>query len=434
MSAIGRTLSVLNRVAGSEFIDRMGLRKTAQALTYRAARDGIALGNAAARRFKAVTERAQPGRLEVAKGNDRFDLNATEEQEMIRQSAARLAKEHLRPAATAADVACAPSAETLATLAELSLAQYAIPEALGGVGTERSPLTTIIVAEALAHGDMGLAVAGLSSVGVVNALVGWGSGGQQSAYLPAFLSETAPVATFAMAEPHPLFDPFTLRTRARKDGDDFVLTGAKALVPHAERAELLLVSAALAGDVPALFLVERAAPGISTRAAPGMGVRAAGLGCVELSEVRVPKSALLGEEAGAPYQSIVDLSRIAWCALATGTAQAVLEYVIEYCNDRVAFGAPISHRQAVAFMIANIGIELEGMRLMTQRAASRAEQGLPFHREAYLARLFCTEKAMEIGTNGVQLLGGHGFIKDHPVERWYRDLRAIGVMEGGLVA
>jgi alkylation response protein AidB-like acyl-CoA dehydrogenase len=129
----------------------------------------------------------------------------------------------------------------------------------------------------------------------------------------------------------------------------------------------------------------------------------------------------------------VDLSRIALCALSVGAAQAVLDYTIQYCNDRQAFGEPISHRQAVAFMIANLGIELESMRLLTLRAASRAEQGLPFHREAYLARVICMEKGMEIGTNGVQLLGGHGFIKEHPVERWYRDLMTVSVMEGGLL-
>jgi alkylation response protein AidB-like acyl-CoA dehydrogenase len=111
----------------------------------------------------------------------------------------------------------------------------------------------------------------------------------------------------------------------------------------------------------------------------------------------------------------------------------VLDYVIEYANQRVAFGEPISHRQSVAFMIADMAIELVAMRLLTWRAASRAERGLSFHREAHLARLFCADKAMEIGTNGVQILGGHGFVKDHPVERWYRDLRAVGVMEGALI-
>ncbi|HYJ66703.1 MAG TPA: acyl-CoA dehydrogenase family protein, partial [Nocardioidaceae bacterium] len=102
-------------------------------------------------------------------------------------------------------------------------------------------------------------------------------------------------------------------------------------------------------------------------------------------------------------------------------------------KERQAFGEPIAHRQSVAFMVANIGIELEGMRLATYRAAARAEQGKDYAREVGLARRLCTEHGMRIGTDGVQLLGGHGFVKEHPVERWYRDLRAIGVMEGGLL-
>jgi alkylation response protein AidB-like acyl-CoA dehydrogenase len=116
-----------------------------------------------------------------------------------------------------------------------------------------------------------------------------------------------------------------------------------------------------------------------------------------------------------------------------GAGQAVLDYVIPYCNNRQAFGEPVSHRQAVAFMIANIAIELDGMRLMVYRAASRAEQGISFRREAYLARLQCAEKGMGIGTDGVQLLGGHGFTQEHPVELWYRHLRGIGAVEGGLL-
>jgi alkylation response protein AidB-like acyl-CoA dehydrogenase len=164
-----------------------------------------------------------------------------------------------------------------------------------------------------------------------------------------------------------------------------------------------------------------------------MGVRAARTGAIKLEDVKLPADALLGGELGVVnYEELVDRAQLAWCALAIGAGQAVLEYTIEYCNDRVAFGEPISNRQAVAFMIANIGIEVESMRLLTWRAAARAEAGLPFHREAYLAHLLCLEKGMEIGTNGVQLLGGHGFTKEHPVERWYRDLMALGVMEGGL--
>jgi alkylation response protein AidB-like acyl-CoA dehydrogenase len=236
-------------------------------------------------------------------------------------------------------------------------------------------------------------------------------------------------------EPHVLGDPLAPRTRARLDGTGFVLRGTKTMVPLAEQAELLLVSAEIEGRGPGVFLVERGAQGLTTRADPAMGVGGASLGRIELDGVRVEGAGLLGEEVSAgSYEEIVDLARIGWCSLAVGTAQAVLDYVIEYCNDRIAFGEPISNRQAVAFTIADIAIELEGMRLLTLRAASRAEQGLSFHREAYLARVLTAEKAMLIGTNGVQLLGGHGYITDHPVERWYRDLTGAGIMEGGVLA
>ncbi len=114
-------------------------------------------------------------------------------------------------------------------------------------------------------------------------------------------------------------------------------------------------------------------------------------------------------------------------------SHAVLDYVIPYVKEREAFGEPIAHRQAVAFMCANIAIELDGLRLITWRGAARADQGLPFAREAALAKRLGTDKGMQIGLDGVQLLGGHGYTKEHPVERWYRDLRAIGVAEGVVV-
>jgi alkylation response protein AidB-like acyl-CoA dehydrogenase len=111
----------------------------------------------------------------------------------------------------------------------------------------------------------------------------------------------------------------------------------------------------------------------------------------------------------------------------------VLVYVFPYVNDRFAIGEPIANRQAVAFAVSNIGIELEGMRLTTYRAASRADQELDFAHEVAIARQLCSEKGMDIGSDGVQLLGGHGYVKEHPVERWFRDLRAAGLMEGALL-
>lgn len=411
----------------------MGLKQPVEALAYRA---GLSVGTANSR-FKALRRLAAS---EVAASRpppvpDAFDLTPSDEQQMIKESAQRLARETMRPAAKEADVARATSPELRRKMAELALSHYAIPESLGGAGAALSPVTSALVAEALSHGDMGLAVATLASTGAVNAVVRWGSTAQKEAYLPAFLDDDAPLASLVLLEPQPLFDPTQLATRARTNGAGFFLSGVKSLVPLASSAELFLVGAELEEKGPQIFVVERSASGFTVAPDPAMGIAAAELGRIELDDVHVPSDALLGGEAGAcHYQELVDLSRIAWCALATGTAQAVLDYVIEYCNERVAFGEPISHRQAVAFMIANIGIEVEAMRLLTLRAASRAEQGLDFHREAYLARLFAAQKAMEIGTNGVQLLGGHGYIKEHPVERWYRDLRAVGIMEGVLLA
>jgi alkylation response protein AidB-like acyl-CoA dehydrogenase len=145
---------------------------------------------------------------------------------------------------------------------------------------------------------------------------------------------------------------------------------------------------------------------------------------------------MLGEEGDRAriYADCVSGSRIAWSAMFSGTAQAVLDYVIPYVNERQAFGEPISNRQSVAFSVSDIAIETGGMRLANWRAASRADRGESFAREAALARRLAAAKGMDIGSAGVQLLGGHGYVKEHPVERWYRDLRTAGVMEGALLA
>ena len=214
-----------------------------------------------------------------------------------------------------------------------------------------------------------------------------------------------------------------------RDGEEIALNGLKSAVARGHEAELFIVGAELDGK-PVLFLVESATEGLEVEADPSMGVRAASLSRLSLTDVRVPVDAVLGELDGSTYTECVRLSRLAWCALSLGTGQAVLDYVTKYVNEREAFGEPISHRQSVAFMVANIAIELQSMRLVTYKAASRAAQGKDFTREVALARRLCTEKGMQLGNDGVQLLGGHGFVKEHPVERWYRDLRAIGLMEG----
>lgn len=426
-------LALLNRLAGWPLIDRLGLRKSSERAIYQASRTGFRTAGAVARGFKAVEKLVSPARLARGAPRELFDLTPSDEQQMMRESVQRFAAEQIRPAAAAADTACAAPAALLAGSMDLGLNLLGVPETAGGAGSERSAMTNTLIAESMAHGDMGLAVACLSPLAVSQALVQWGDAEQQSTYLPAFVGEKVPAAALTIVEPRPLFDPFALHTRARVAGEGYVLDGVKSLVPRAHEAELFIIAAELEGKGPALFIVESSAQGLSVEAEPAMGLRAAGMGRVALKQVKLPKGALIDDGKRETYAECVQLSRLAWCALATGTAQAVQDYVIPYVNERVAFGEPISHRQAVAFTVANIGIEVEGMRLLTWRAASLVDQGKAAAREIALARRLCVDKGMQIGSDGVQLLGGHGFVKEHPVERWYRDLRAIGVAEGVLL-
>jgi alkylation response protein AidB-like acyl-CoA dehydrogenase len=306
-----------------------------------------------------------------------------------------------------------------------------VPEELGGAMSDRSSVTGVLAAEALAHGDMGLAVSLLAPAGVATALAAFGDAGQQATYLPAFTGDAPAPAAVAILERGALFDPFELKTTARRaTGQGWTLSGEKALVPLASTADLLLVAAATE-DGPALFIVETAATGVEFQPEPAMGVRAAATGLIALRDVTLPEDARLAH--GAEYAEAVTRSRLAWCALAAGCATAVLDHVIPYVNERRAFGEPISHRQAVAFAVADMAIEVEGMRLTTYRAASLLDQEKDAAHATAIARRLCADKGMAVGSSGVQLLGGHGYVKEYPVERFYRDLRATAVMEGAVM-
>ncbi len=425
-------LRALNRLASNGLIDRFGLREPAERVLHGASKATVRTATRAGRTFAATQRLSKPARQPRARRSDLFDLTPDDEQQMLRESVRDFALAKLRPAAEGADDACATPEELLAQSGELGLTMVGVPEELGGAVTERSAVTTVLMSEALAQGDMGIAAACLAPAAVSTAISLWGDADQQSTYLSEFVGENVPAAALALLEPRPLFNPFELQTRARRDGDGFVLNGVKSLVPRAADSELFVVAAQLEdSDGPALFIVEPGGAGLSIEPEPAMGIRAAATGRLVLEDVKLPATAQLGDPGA--FAECVQLGRLAWCALAVGTGQAVLDYLIPYVNERQAFGEPISHRQAVAFTVANVAIELDGMRLATYRAASRIDQGLPFTREVALARRLCAERGMGIGSDGVQMLGGHGYVKEHPVERWYRDLRAAGLMEGGLL-
>lgn len=427
-------IALITPLVGQEFLDKYQLRDPLNRALRYGTKTIFSTAATTSRQFKRVQNlRTGPTRLKSS-GKDYFDLTPDDEQKMIVETLDEFAEEVLRPAAHDADEAATYPQDLIAKAAELGITAINIPEDFDGIAAHRSSVTNVLVAEALAYGDMGLALPLLAPGGVASALTHWGSADQQATYLPEFAGENVPQACVAIAEPQPLFDPTRLKTTAVRTPSGYRLDGVKSLVPAAADAELFIVGAQLDGK-PALFIVESSAKGLTVKADPSMGLRAAALGHVELSGVSVPLGARLGEDDASDqdYSEAIALSRLGWAALAVGTSHAVLDYVVPYVKEREAFGEPIAHRQAVAFMCANIAIELDGLRLITWRGAARAEQGLPFIREAALAKRLGADKGMQIGLDGVQLLGGHGYTKEHPVERWYRDLRAIGVAEGVVV-
>jgi alkylation response protein AidB-like acyl-CoA dehydrogenase len=427
---IGLAVLALNKFAQTEIIDRLGIRKASEQTVFRVTSAGFKAAGAAGRTFARAGGKGGGQRVPSTSNKGLFDLTPSEDEQMLVDVVADFATEVVRPAAAEANETCAAPDALLKASLELGLPILGVSEDLGGIATERSAVAGVLVHEALAQGDMGLAVACLASGAVATALSLYGSDEQQSTYLPAFAEDDVPAAALVLAEPTALFDPLAPATTATKQGTGYVLNGVKSGVVRGVEAELFLVGALLDGK-PQLFLVESKTEGISLESDPSMGVRAAGLTRLVLKEVAVEAISLFGDEAA--YHAVVQNSRLAWCALAVGTGQAVLDYVTPYVKEREAFGEPIAHRQSVAFMVANIAIELQGMRLVTYKAAARVAQGKDASREIALARRLCAERGMAIGNDGVQLLGGHGFVKEHPVERWYRDLRAIGLMEGAVL-
>lgn len=427
-------IRLLTKAGSLPLLDRPEVRHTVGRLLTGGAHRTFEAQRVVGRAFAKKPGAGDPTRPAPAERRGRFDLTPTEDQEMLRSAAAEIADEVIRPAGAQADADRAVPAEVKEALAEMGLALVGVPVELEGIAEERSAVTAALVMMELARGDMGIAVSTMATASVATALANYGSAAQQATYLPAFTgargAEAITAAALAIMEPPPLFDPLAPETSGITRGDGIVLNGTKALVPNAEAADLFIVSATVDGT-PRLVLLERATPGITIEDDPAMGVRAARTGRLVLADVTVSADALLG--SAADHVDAVRRARLAWAAMAVGTAQAVRDQVIPYVKERKAFGEPIAHRQAVAFAISNIAIEGDGLRLVVLRAAARLDAGKDASREIALARRLAATYAAQIGSDAVQLLGGHGFVKDWDNERWYRDLRGAGLYEGALL-
>ena len=288
-------LALITPIVGQEFLDRYNLRDPLNRSLKYGVKQVFSAAGASTRQFKRIQGLGKaPTRLK-ASGADYFDLTPDDDQKMILETVEEFAEEILRPAARDADDAASYPPDLIAKAAELGITAINIPEDFDGIAEHRSSVTNVLVAEALAYGDMGLALPILAPGGVASALTHWGSADQQATYLKEFAGENVPQACVAIAEPQPLFDPTRLKTTAVRTPSGYRLDGVKSLVPAAADAELFIVGAQLNGK-PALFIVESSTPGLTVRADPSMGIRAAALGQVELSGVSVPLTARLGED------------------------------------------------------------------------------------------------------------------------------------------
>ncbi|WP_171478045.1 acyl-CoA dehydrogenase family protein [Acinetobacter venetianus] len=424
--AQGFGLSLITKIAGSEVLDQLKLRKFVEKSLYQGSKTGFKVLTKTQKAFKPqpIDKQRLPNQI----NKNLFDLGLTEEQQMTCDAMSQFAEEVLYSLAHDADHNAQFPEELWQHLVDLGLNYYALPEALGGVAAEQNIVSNILVAESLAKGDFSLTAGLLSTFSVINAITRWGSTQVQSMYLPCFAEDTDITATFAFQEATPAFNPFQLKTTATEQNGQFFINGEKTLVILGDTADVFLVSAELNGK-PDIFVVQ-CNETISIKANPAMGLKATETATLQFNQT----PALRLGDTDFDYTAFVDLGNLMWCAMAIGTCEAIKAYCIKYANERTAFGEPISHRQSVAFMIADMAIEIDAMRMLVLNAASLAEAGKPFHREAYLARLLCAEKSMKMGTDGVQILGGHGFTKEHPVERWYRDLRATAILHSGLHA
>lgn len=357
------------------------------------------------------------------------NFKPTDEQELIRETMAGFAREVLRPVAREADEKSEVPDTVVQRGWELGIVQSAIPEKLGGYGDTRSAVSGALLLEELAFGDLALTLHLVAPRLLTIPLLVAGTEDQQKQWLPRFAGDAFTVGTAAFVEPRWDFDPTALTTRAERQGGDWVITGQKCFVPLAARAEAILVYATAPNGLAA-FIVERGTSGLTVgEREKNMGIKALETNLVTLDGVRVPASSRLGGEA-ADLQPLVDASRVAVAALAVGVARAAFEYARDYAKERRAFGSAIGQKQAIAFKLADMAIEIDAMRLLAWEAASKLDLGRPATREAALVKHYASQSALGIADNGLQVLGGHGYIREHPVELWLRNARGFSTFDG----
>ncbi|WP_263264627.1 acyl-CoA dehydrogenase family protein [Pseudomonas sp. RIT-PI-S] len=363
------------------------------------------------------------------------DLELSEEQVMFRDMARQFAQGQIAPHAQAWEKAGWIDDQVIAQMGELGLLGMVVPEQWGGSYLD-------YVAYALAVEEISAADAAVGAMMSVHNSVGcgpilkFGTAAQQDTWLPRLASGQA-IGCFCLTEPQAGSEAHNLRTRAERQGDEWVLNGAKQFVTNGRRAELAIVFAVtdpqLGKKGLSAFLVPTATPGFTVdRSEHKLGIRASDTCAITLSDCRVPAANLLGEQGKGLAIALSNLEggRIGIAAQAVGVARAALEAALRYGRDRVQFGQPIVEHQSVANLLADMHTRINAARLLVLHAARLRSAGLPCLSEASQAKLFASEMAEWVCSKAIQIHGGYGYLEDYPVEKYYRDARITQIYEG----
>jgi len=360
-----------------------------------------------------------------------FELS--DEQRMVRDTISAFAIEQIRPAARRGDESGSIPADLLAQAWELGLVRGFLPENVGGYGDLRVAVTGAIVAEELAYGDIAITLHALAPRLLAFPVLEMGTEAQRNRYLPLLATDKFVAATAALMEPAFDFDPAEMHTVAERTLSGYVIDGTKCCVPLAMDSEVILTYAASGAEGGGLegFLVPRDCAGLEVSVREeNMGLNGLATFGLTFNQCRVPAENRLGGDAGINCARLLSQSRVAMSAMAVGVARAAFDYSRDYAKERRAFGAPIATKQAIAFMLAEMAIEVEAMRLLAWEAASWLDKGDDAVKQSYQARNYAASSVLMVTDNAVQILGGHGYIREHPVEMWLRNARAFAVLEG----
>jgi alkylation response protein AidB-like acyl-CoA dehydrogenase len=361
---------------------------------------------------------------------DGISFRPTPEQRELQALAHEFAERELRPIAPEWDEREDFPPELLAAAARAGLTSYLVPREYGGGGVDH--VTAALVAEELSWGCAGLAATLQATMFPVRPLLLAGTEEQRERWLPRLASEEGCLAAIAFTESGAGSDVAAIEATAQRDGDAYVLDGEKVYVTNGGIADVTIVFAKVDGAITA-FVLERGDPGVEAgRKERKLGLRASYTGSIVLDGARIPLDRRLGDE-GDGFRVAMDFflhSRPGVAAAAVGVARAAFEHASAYARERHAFGKPLLAKQAVSFKLADMAMEVEAARLLVWRACEALDAGEDAGLLGSFAKAFAADAAMRATTDAVQVLGGAGVMRDHPVEKWMRDAKVFQIVEG----